>query len=195
MLVCKTTIKQIEDEEREEQKDLAIDRRPRAKNSTEGFTVQKQEFNLLKLWEDGILFLRKYSSAPPNREVKRRLTDSIIDPQLPKEQAGFRHGRPTVDQTVLLMQNIEHSFEANMKAGAEFVDLTRTYGTVWHRSLTCKLLRLLPDKHMVRMILELIQNRSFISIYTIFPPQPPENMLMPMIWLCCIQTGRAWRKP
>ena len=33
--------------------------------------------------------------------------------------------------------------------------------TVWHRSLTCKLLRHLPDKHMIRMIMELVQNRRF----------------------------------
>ena len=31
----------------------------------------------------------------------------------------------------------------------------------WHRGLTCKLLRLLPDKHMVKMIMELVRNRSF----------------------------------
>ena len=42
-----------------------------------------------------------------------------------------------------------------------FVDLTAAYDTVWHRGLTCKLLRLLPDKHMVRMIMELVRNRSF----------------------------------
>ena len=29
------------------------------------------------------------------------------------------------------------------------------------RGLTCKLLRLLPDKHMVRMIMELVRNQSF----------------------------------
>ena len=42
-----------------------------------------------------------------------------------------------------------------------FVDLTAAYDTVWHRGLTYKLLRLLPDKHMVRMIMELVRNRSF----------------------------------
>jgi len=40
--------------------------------------------------------------------------------------------------------------------------LTATYDTVWHRGLTCKLLRLLPDKYMARMIMELVGNRSFI---------------------------------
>ena len=91
-----------------------------------------------------------YASAEP-----------LIDPLLPKEQAGFRRGKSTVDQVVLLTQNIEDSFEAKKKAGAVFVNLTAAYDTVWHHGLTCKLLRLLPDKHMVRMIMELLRNQSF----------------------------------
>ena len=66
-----------------------------------------------------------------------------------------------MDQTVLLTKIIKDWFEAKKKAGAMFVDLTGACNTVWHRGLTSKLLRLLPDKHMVQMILELIQNRSF----------------------------------
>jgi len=42
-----------------------------------------------------------------------------------------------------------------------FVDLTAVYDTVWHRGLTCKLLRFLPDRHMVRMIMEMVGNRIF----------------------------------
>ena len=87
--------------------------------------------------------------------------EPLIDPLLPKEQAGFRRGKSTVDQVVLLTQNIEDFFEAKNKAGAVFVDLTAAYDTVWHRGLTCKLLRLLPDNHMVRMIMELVRSRSF----------------------------------
>ena len=48
-----------------------------------------------------------------------------------------------------------------MKAGAVFVNLTAAYDTVWHPGLICKLLRLLPDKHMFRIIKKLVQNRSF----------------------------------
>ena len=66
-----------------------------------------------------------------------------------------------MDQTVLLTQNIEDSFEAKKRAGAVLVDLTGAYVTIWHRGLTCKLLRLLPDKHNVQMIMELVRNRSF----------------------------------
>ena len=65
-----------------------------------------------------------------------------------------------MDQTVLLTQNIEDSFVAKKKAGAVFVNLTAAYDTVWYRGFTCKLLRLLPDKHMVWMVLELVRNRS-----------------------------------
>ena len=42
------------------------------------------------------------------------------------------------------------------------MDLTAAYDTVWHRGLACKLLRLIPDRHLVRMIMELVQNRNFI---------------------------------
>ena len=87
--------------------------------------------------------------------------EPLINPLLPKEQAGFRRGKSTVDQVVLLTQNIEDSFEAKKKAGAVFVHLTPAYDTVWHRGLTCKLLRLLPDKDMVKMIMEIVQNQSF----------------------------------
>ena len=87
--------------------------------------------------------------------------EPLIDPLLPKEQAGFQRGKSTIDQVVLLTQNIEDSFEAKKKASAIFIDLTAAYDIVWHHGLTCKLLRLLPDKHMVKMIMELVRNRSF----------------------------------
>ena len=82
----------------------------------------------------------------------------------PKEQAWFRRGKLTVDQVVLLAQNIEDSFEAKKKVGAVFVNLIAAYDIVWHRVLTCNLLRLLPDKHMVKMIMELVENRNFTLI-------------------------------
>ena len=36
----------------------------------------------------------------------------LIDPVLPKEQAGFQRRKSTIDQVVLLTQNIKDSFEA-----------------------------------------------------------------------------------
>ena len=117
-----------------------------------------------------------------------------------------------MDQVTLLTQSIENAFEAKKKTGAVFIDLTAAYDTVWHRGLTCKLLRLLPDKHMVRMIMELICYRSFTlttgdskpsrlrrlrngvpqgsvlapsflaSIHMMSPPYPPRSSPMPTTW-------------
>ena len=56
--------------------------------------------------------------------------EPIVDPWLPREQAGFRQGRSTVDQTTLLTQDIEDGFSAKEKAGAVFVNLTAAYDAV-----------------------------------------------------------------
>ena len=60
---------------------------------------------------------------------------------LTKVQAGFQCKKSTVDQVVLLTQNIEDFFKAKKKADSVLVDLTAAYDTVWHHGLTCKLLR------------------------------------------------------
>ena len=62
--------------------------------------------------------------------------EPIVDPLLPRQQAGFQHGRSTLDQVTLLTQEIEDSFSVNRKAGAVFVHLTAANDTVWHRGLT-----------------------------------------------------------
>ena len=74
-------------------------------------------------------------------------TPSLI-PQLPQEQAGFRKGRSTVYWVTLLTQDIEDCFEAKKTAGAVLVDLTAAYDTMWW-FMTLKLLRMLPDRHVV----------------------------------------------
>ena len=115
----------------------------------------------------------------------------LIDPLLPKEQAGFRRRRSTVDQVVLLTQNIEDSFDTKKKANGVFIDLTAAYDTVWHHGLTCKLLRLLLGKHMVRMIMELVQNRSFTlttsdskqsRLHRLKNSVPQESVLAPLLF-------------
>ncbi|KAE8295720.1 hypothetical protein D5F01_LYC06657 [Larimichthys crocea] len=83
----------------------------------------------------------------------------VIDPQLPKEQAGFRSGRST-----LLCHGIEESFQAGEKAGAVFLDLTAAYDTVWLHGLHglhMKLLETIPDKHMFSFIMNMLSNCSF----------------------------------
>ena len=127
-------------------------------------------------------------------KILERLIDNcvepIVDPLLPKEQAGFRHDKPTVDQVVLFKQTIFCLLLRKKKTGAVFVDLTAAYDTVWHRGLTWKLLRLLPDKHMVRMIMKLVRNRSFTLTTGDSKPSrlrlkncvPQESFLAPLLF-------------
>ena len=42
------------------------------------------------------------------------------------------------------------------------VDLTAAYDTVWHQGLILKLLRMVPDRHLVQVLSTIISNRSFI---------------------------------
>ena len=67
--------------------------------------------------------------------------------------------------SVMLTEHRE-LFEAKKKAGAVFVDLTAAYDTVWRHGLTCKLLRLRPDKHMVRMIMEFVWSGGLPLVIT-----------------------------
>ena len=87
--------------------------------------------------------------------------DPVIDPQLPCEQAGFRRGRSTADQVTLLTQDIEDAFDAGEKAGVVLLDISAAYDTVWLRGLHLKLLQMIPDRHMVKFIMEMLYNRSF----------------------------------
>jgi len=42
------------------------------------------------------------------------------------------------------------------------VDLSAASDTVWHQGLALKLLQTIPDRHLVRFIVDIISNRSFI---------------------------------
>ena len=42
------------------------------------------------------------------------------------------------------------------------MDLTAAYDTVWYQGLTLKLLRSVPDRHLVRFLCTILSNRSFI---------------------------------
>ena len=70
----------------------------------------------------------------------------LIDPLLPKEQAGFRRGKSTVDQVLFFYSRTSRILLRPKKDRCVFIDLTAAYDTVWHRGLTCKLLRLLRWK-------------------------------------------------
>ena len=104
-----------------------------------------------------------------------------------------------MDQVVYLSQSIKNSLKSKIKAGVAFVNLTAVklrnatpaYGPVWHRNLACKLMRVLLGKDMVRVIMELVRNRSFIlttgdskqsRLRHLKNSVPPESVLGPFLF-------------
>ena len=89
----------------------------------------------------------------------------VIDKKPPKEQAGFRQGKYTVDQVTPFTNYTEDMFQAGEKAGIVHLDLTAAYDTVWLCGLHLKLLQTLSDRHVVDFILEMLTNCS-CTLYT-----------------------------
>jgi len=54
---------------------------------------------------------------------------NTVKSQLNAEQAGFHHNRSTCYQVVALMIYIKNNFQAKLKTGAVFLDLTAAYDT------------------------------------------------------------------
>jgi len=88
-----------------------------------------------------------------------------VSPLKTSRDSNYARVEPIIEP--LLTQDIEDSFLAKKKTGAVFIDLTVAYDTIWHCSLTCKLLRLLPGRHRVRMIMEMVAIAAL--------PLPPET--------------------
>ena len=87
--------------------------------------------------------------------------EPIIGKLLPKEQAGFRKGRSTVDQVAKLTERIEDAFDKKEITGSVFIDLTAAYDTVWHQGLRVKVQRMLTSNHLINFIMKLLYTRSF----------------------------------
>ena len=87
--------------------------------------------------------------------------EPIVDRLLPKEQAGFRKGRSTVDQVAKLTETIEDAFDTKEITESVFIDLTAAYDTVWHQGLREKLQRMLTSNHLINFIMEFLYTRPF----------------------------------
>lgn len=85
----------------------------------------------------------------------------IIDEHIPKEQAGFRPNRGSVEQVLALTTFIENGFQKNLKTFVIFVDLSSAYDTVWRQGILLKLSRIIPCKKMINIFNDMLSNRRF----------------------------------
>ena len=76
--------------------------------------------------------------------------NSIIDPFLLQEQAGFRHGRSTVDQVTLLTQDVEDSFWGK-KEGVESTQVFSAMLLDLRNCITSQMLKVFAENGRVAL--------------------------------------------
>ncbi|KAL4153873.1 hypothetical protein QTP88_001706 [Uroleucon formosanum] len=94
------------------------------------------------------------------RLLLRRMSP-LLDRRIPMEQAGFRSGRNCCKQVLALTTYVENGFQNKLKSGAVFLDLSAAYDTVWKRSLLLKLAKNLRCKATLRLLEQILSDRSF----------------------------------
>ena len=112
--------------------ELLIHAGPGLKSWLRGFLSScLRQLKILKVWRRALVVVIPKPSKPVvdpkscrpisllyvlykilERLIYNRIESMVNPPLLPKEQAGFRHGKSTVDQVVLLTQNNDDSSEA-----------------------------------------------------------------------------------
>ena len=103
----------------------------------------------------------------PYKIVERHINtrvEPLIDPPLPKEQAGLRCGRSTVDQDV--WPKISRILLRLRRRPVPYLSIWQLLMTLFGTVAFCKLLRFLPDKHIIRIITEFLSE-------TAVSPLPP----------------------
>ena len=85
----------------------------------------------------------------------------MLDPHIPMEQAGYRQGRSTTEQTLALTSYIETGFELKKKTGVVFIDLSAAYDTVWRDGLMLKMAKKIKCKKMLKLIAAMTGTRQF----------------------------------
>ena len=89
----------------------------------------------------------------------RRRTDEI----LAEEQAGFRHGRSTIDQIFTLRQIAEKYMEHNRQLYVCYVDFRKAFDSIWRRGLWTVMRHLGYPEKVVR-ILESLYNETLSAV-------------------------------
>ena len=98
------------------------------------------------------------------RLILNRIEPSI-DMMLPKEQAAFRSGRSCDEQVLALTSFIERGFQHGLKTFVALIDLSSAYDTVWREGLLIKLTKLIPDKRLIKLLDNCLNNR-LLQVYT-----------------------------
>ena len=84
----------------------------------------------------------------------------FVEEHLIDQQDGFRLGKSTTGQLLILTQYIEDGLQEKKITGAVFVDLTAAYDTVNHRRLPTKILKMTKDPLLTKLLGIMLRNRN-----------------------------------
>ena len=114
----------------------------------------------------------------------------LVEPVLPKEQAGFRPKRSCSDQVLALTTFIEAGYQRALKTGVALIDLSSAYDTVWRHGLLLKASRIFKCQTTMRILASILSNRRFrvslggqtSSARTLNDGLPQGSVLAPMLF-------------
>ena len=91
------------------------------------------------------------------RLILNRIIKHLVDDIYPESQCSFRSGRGTIDMIFSLRQRAEKVREKNQEMYMVFVDLTKTFDTVYREALWQVLKKLGIPENMLNVIISFHQ--------------------------------------
>ena len=96
--------------------------------------------------------------------ITKRLASACQDKNIiPETQFGFRHRHSTIHAITKLTSDICWSLNSGECVGACLIDVEKAFDTVWREGLIFKLLRKNFDTNLVKIIYNMIEDRSFTT--------------------------------
>lgn len=84
---------------------------------------------------------------------------------IPENQFGFRHRHSTIHAINKLTSDIHWALNNKQCVGACLIDLEKAFDTVWTEGLIYKLIKNNFPNHLIKIIWNMIRNRTFATAY------------------------------
>jgi hypothetical protein len=88
--------------------------------------------------------------------------ESILERELPQNQAGFRRGRGTRDQIANIRWLMERQKEFGQDVHMCFIDYSKAFDCIDHEALWCALQRMGVPEHLIALMKSLYENQQAV---------------------------------
>jgi hypothetical protein len=98
--------------------------------------------------------------------ILKRLNFQLLELKIIRDdQYGFRRGHSTTHALLRNVERITHGFNNNKATVTLFLDIDRAFDKVWTTCLIAKLIAAKIPPHLIFIIHNYLQNRTFLVIY------------------------------